>query len=216
MQVSYCSCPPLPPIITAPAHHYRPCPPILSLTPILFRFFVVTSHVCSWFCFHRLPQINRPIFQQGHHLPDRLRARLRWRNRGIRLLSRAPQVWRQGRSHQLRRGLLHRSPGRQKDSAQGTDSHVKQKMVMRMCNDSTEVLDAGSSEVYHETWSHSICSLDWTRFTRVRRRLMVRTFPWKTLTGNRERSGVTWISAWRVLPPAPKSSAASRAPLTED
>ena len=39
MQVSYCPCPPLPLTITAPAHHYRPCPPILSLTPILFRFF---------------------------------------------------------------------------------------------------------------------------------------------------------------------------------
>ena len=39
MQVNYRPCPALPPTITAPAHHYRPCPPILSLTPILFRFF---------------------------------------------------------------------------------------------------------------------------------------------------------------------------------
>ena len=39
MQVSYCLCLPLSPTIAAPAHHYRPCPPILSLTPILFRFF---------------------------------------------------------------------------------------------------------------------------------------------------------------------------------
>ena len=28
-------------LVTAPAHHYRPCPPIPSLTPILFRFFFV-------------------------------------------------------------------------------------------------------------------------------------------------------------------------------
>ena len=27
-------------LVTAPAHHYRPCPPIPSLTPILFRFFL--------------------------------------------------------------------------------------------------------------------------------------------------------------------------------
>ena len=28
------------PIITTPGHHYCPCPPILPLTPILFRFFI--------------------------------------------------------------------------------------------------------------------------------------------------------------------------------
>merc|ERR1719414_1273954 len=39
MQVSYHPCPPLLPIITAPAHRYCPCPPIPSRTPILFRFF---------------------------------------------------------------------------------------------------------------------------------------------------------------------------------
>ena len=41
MQVSYRPCPLLPPLptITAPVHHYYPCPPILSLTAILFRFF---------------------------------------------------------------------------------------------------------------------------------------------------------------------------------
>ena len=41
------------PIITASTHHYRPCPPILPLTPIHFRFFPP--------CFQNLSSIEYAI-----------------------------------------------------------------------------------------------------------------------------------------------------------
>ena len=53
-----CPCSPLSPTITAPAHRYRPCPPILSLTPILFRFF---TFVVTWIyrsCFPSLSAMD--------------------------------------------------------------------------------------------------------------------------------------------------------------